>query len=52
MQSFLRTHGPAEMSPTDMAKFQSAYEKGELLAPEQCVRLTLTKCDVSDMKFD
>ncbi|OXB35803.1 cytoplasmic protein [Cryptococcus neoformans] len=35
MQSFLRTHGPAEMSPTDMAKFQSAYEKGELLAPEQ-----------------
>ncbi|KAE8541862.1 hypothetical protein D1P53_002036 [Cryptococcus gattii VGV] len=35
MQSFLRAYGPAEMSPTDMAKFQGAYEKGELLAPEQ-----------------
>ncbi|ODO11113.1 hypothetical protein I350_01715 [Cryptococcus amylolentus CBS 6273] len=35
MQLFLRTHGPGEMSDTDMAKFQGAYEKGELLAPEQ-----------------
>ncbi|WVQ79787.1 hypothetical protein IAT38_001887 [Cryptococcus sp. DSM 104549] len=35
MQAFLRTNGPGQMSDTDMAKFQSAFDKGELLAPEQ-----------------
>ncbi|KAK8854651.1 hypothetical protein IAR55_003390 [Kwoniella newhampshirensis] len=35
MQAFLRSNGPGQMADSDMVKFQSAYEKGELLAPEQ-----------------
>ncbi|WVQ68423.1 uncharacterized protein L199_006631 [Kwoniella botswanensis] len=35
MQALLRTDGPAAMHPDEMIKFQSAYEKGELLTPEQ-----------------
>ncbi|WWD19208.1 hypothetical protein CI109_103666 [Kwoniella shandongensis] len=35
MQAFLRSNGPGQMADTDMVKFQSAFEKGELLRPEQ-----------------
>ncbi|WWC71404.1 uncharacterized protein I206_105359 [Kwoniella pini CBS 10737] len=35
MQALLRNDGPATMHPDEMIKFQNAYEKGELLAPEQ-----------------
>ncbi|WVF67512.1 hypothetical protein IAT40_002268 [Kwoniella sp. CBS 6097] len=35
MQALLRDKGPSSMHPSEMVKFQSAFEKGELLAPEQ-----------------
>ncbi|WRT68569.1 uncharacterized protein IL334_005547 [Kwoniella shivajii] len=35
MQGLLRTNGPGTMHPDEMVKFQNAYEKGELLKPEQ-----------------
>ncbi|WWC90522.1 uncharacterized protein L201_005458 [Kwoniella dendrophila CBS 6074] len=35
MQAHLRTNGPANMHPDEMIKFTTAFEKGELLAPEQ-----------------
>jgi hypothetical protein len=34
MQQDIRTRGPGIMSDKDMVKFQNAFEKGELLAPE------------------
>ncbi|OCF32718.1 cytoplasmic protein [Kwoniella heveanensis CBS 569] len=35
MQALLRDKGPSSMHPSEMVKFQSAFEKGELLPPEQ-----------------
>jgi len=41
MRALLREIGHATMAPSDMAKFESAFEEGKLLPPEQYVAVFL-----------